>query len=224
MGTRRLAGWLWPLALLGTVQALAAEGHHAVDNALLLEEGRCEVEAWGTRARGGERLLHAGANCRVGPVEVGVASEYVRLDGESGTDWSVEAKWAMEVTEGFSIGAKIGPGWAAHVRPRYQGVAVAALATWEAREEIAVHLNLGRDFAHAARDQARYGAAVEWTPVRPWSLVAERYKEQDTHYARAGVRFFGGDDWSIDLSRAHRLAGPGVSQWTIGASFSFGVK
>lgn len=210
---------LFTLLVSAAGLAWSAGGHHAVDDAAILEPGQCEIEGWFSRAHGGERLLHAGAGCRVGPVELGAAGEYARADGSSQTGWGLEAKWATEVTEGFSLGVKAGPGWAAHVRPRYQGVSVSGLATWEARENLALHFNLGRDFVHQGDDQSRYGAAVEWSPVKNWSLVGERYKEEGTHFARAGVRWLGGEDWSVDLSRAQRLSGPGASAWTLGATF-----
>ena len=47
--------------------ALAAGGHHAVDDAAILSRGECEGETWFSGEAGGRRLLHAGTNCRVGP-------------------------------------------------------------------------------------------------------------------------------------------------------------
>src|SRR5678815_1677803 len=94
----------------------------------------------------------------------------------SQTAWGVEAKWATELADGFSIGAKADSVWAANRQPRYQGMSASALASWKAGKTVALHLNLGRDFIHAGDDQSRYGASVEWAPVQPWSLVAERYK------------------------------------------------
>lgn len=211
-------------ALCAAAPAWAAGGHHAVDDAAILEPGRCELEGWLARAHGGERLAHAGANCRVGPVEVGLAGEHARLDGASATGWGMEAKWAMQWREGLGIGAKIGPSWAAHARPRYQGTSVSGLATWQPREDVALHLNLGRDLVHRGGDLGRYGASVEWTAAPAWSLVAERYKEEGSHFVRAGVRFLGGGSWSVDLSRSHRLAGGGASAWTLGAAWAFGRR
>ena len=212
------------LALCAAGGAWAAGGHHAVDDAAILDEGQCELEGWFSRARDGERLVHAGANCRVGPVELGAAGEYARFEGESQTGWGLEAKWATEIADRFSIGAKVGPGWAAHVRPRYTGVSASLLASWKATDTVALHLNAGRDFTHAAADENRYGASVEWAPAPAWSLVGERYKEEGAHFVRAGVRFLGGESWSLDLSRSHRLSGPGVSAWTLGATWAFDRK
>lgn len=209
------------LAGAGALDAWAAGGHHAVDDAGILEAGQCELEGWASRALDGERLLHAGVNCRVGPVELGAAGEYARLSGASQTGWGVEAKWATAIRDGFSVGAKLGPAWASHVRPRYQGAALVGLATWQARDNVALHLNLGRDFVHRGEDEPRFGASLEWSPAKAWSLVGERYKEGGTHFARAGLRYLAGGDWSVDLSRSHRIAGPGSGAWTLGATWTF---
>jgi len=206
-------------ALFLCSSAFAAGGHHAVDDAAILEPGQCELEGWFSRARGGERLLHAGAGCRVGPLELGLASEYARQSGSSQTGWGLQAKWATEVSDKLSIGLALSPAWAAHLRPRYQGANLAGLLTWSASDSLALHANLGRDFVHGASDENRYGISAEWLPVQGWSLVAERYREAQSHFLRAGVRWLGGELWSVDLSRAQRLTGSGASNWTLGATW-----
>ncbi len=209
--------------LLASTGAWAAGGHHAVDDAAIKDAGDCELESWFSRATGNARLLHTGASCRVGPVELGLAGEYGRAGGASQTGWGVEAKWAHEIAEGFSIGAAVQSAWQARARPRYQGASVIALATWTPREDIALHLNIGRDFVHGGDDEKRGGIAVEWMPVKPWSFVAERYREQATHYVRAGARYAINATWTVDASRAQRLTGPAPSTWTVGLAYAFGL-
>ncbi|MDP3761462.1 MAG: hypothetical protein Q8R01_13195 [Ramlibacter sp.] len=196
--------------------AFAAGGHHSLDDAAILEPGACEAESWLARSRGGQRLLHAGGACRVGPVELGASAEYARQAGASETAYAVQAKWATELAAGVSAGLSLASGWQAHVRPRYQGVTLVALATWAARDDVALHLNLGRDFNHAGSDENRYGVSVEWAPRENWSLTAERYAEERTHFVRAGLRWAANADWTFDVSRAHRLRGPGESTWIVG--------
>ena len=213
--------WLLAAALL-TGTAWAAGGHHAVDDAAILDEGQCELEGWWTRTRGGERLLHAGAGCRVGPVELGAAAEHARQQGVSATGWGLQAKWATEVASGLSLGVSVSPAWQAHVRPRHQGTTAAALLTWLPSESLAIHANLGRDFVHRGGDANRSGAAIEWTPRTGWTLMAERYVEEHAHFLRAGVRWAFAEGWSADASRAQRLRGTGESSWTIGVTRQFG--
>lgn len=83
----RLLRALCATALVAAVTSdLAAGGHHAIDDAVILQRGACEIESWHARATDGERLLHAGVGCGLGLVEVGLARDYTRLAGatESG--------------------------------------------------------------------------------------------------------------------------------------------
>lgn len=59
------------LVLIASVpRARAAGGHHAVDDAAILEPGQCYIETWlGRETRGARRLLHAGPACRVAGVD-----------------------------------------------------------------------------------------------------------------------------------------------------------
>ncbi len=199
--------------------ALAAGGHHGVDDAAILEPGTCEVESWFTRAGAGERLLHTGAGCRVGPVELGVAAERARDPSGNSNGYGLQLKWAAEVAPGLSAGVTVSSGWQAHVRPRYQGTTVSTLLTWAVRDDLALHANVGRDLVHRASDSNRSGLAVEWMPMDGWSLTAERYAESATQFVRAGVRWNVGENFTLDLSRAHSLRGPVPSNWTLGATW-----
>jgi len=217
MALRGLAGAATLAACTG---AWAAGGHHAVDDASILDQGDCKVESWYSRG-GGERLLHLGTGCRVGPVELNGAVDHARGDGASQTGYGLQTKWATEVAPGFKAGLSLAASSQTHVRPRYQGSTLSTLFTWAARDDLAFHLNVGRDFLHRAPDQNRSGVAAEWAPVAGWSLVAERFLADQTHYARAGVRWALAEGWSVDLSRAQRLRGPGESNWTLGAIWQF---
>jgi hypothetical protein len=217
-GRARVLASAWLLA----ANAWAAGGHHAVDDAALLPPGACEQESWFTRVQGGGQLLHAGAGCRVGPVELAAAAEHARGAGPGETAWNLEAKWAHELVEGFSVGLDLQPVWQAHQRPRRAATQFAALASWTPRPDLALHLNLGREFVRRGADLPRHGIAAEWSPRPRWSLVGERYLEQRTQFARAGLRWAAGPSWSVDLSHAVRLSGPAPSTWTVGLSFSLG--
>jgi hypothetical protein len=215
-----IAWALLPLALLAAGPALAAGGHHSVDDATILPRGECEQESWFSREQGNTRALHAGVNCRLGPVELGVAGEHARGGGQdSETAWNAEVKWAHEIADGFSVGLDLQPVWQAHQRPRHAATRFAALATWSPNPELAVHLNLGRDFVRGGPDLAHHGVGVDWTPIPRWTFTGERFIEERTHFLRAGVRWAGGRLWTLDFSRAQRLSGPSPSNWTIGLTF-----
>lgn len=213
---------LWVAAIATGGGACAAGGHHALDDANMVDPGACELEGWLTGARAGERLLHAGAACRVGPIEVGLAAERLRQDGAGETAWQAQLKWATEVAPNLHAGFSITPAWQAR-RPRYEGVTALGLATWTPRDDWAVHANLGRDIARSGPGENRGGVSAEWLPGGGWSFTVERYREQGTHFARAGARRSIDDQWTLDLSRAQRLHGPAPSTWTLGVLRRFGT-
>ena len=205
------------LLALAESAAQAAGGHHDVDDANILARGECSQETWLVSAGGGQRRLHAGVNCRVGPVELGLAGEHQReSDPPSQNFWAPEVKWAREVAEGFSVGFDLQPIFQANARKHYVGFSAYAIATWSPRPDLSFHANFGRDFERGDAGQPRGGVAVEWQATPRWSFVAERFREQATHYLRGGVRWVGGHSWSVDLSHARSLAGPNPSRWTIG--------
>jgi hypothetical protein len=211
------------VALAGLAQgtATAAGGHFAVDDAVLLEPGHCGPETWWTHGQGSQDLLHGGMNCRVGPVELGGAVEHSRGPDGSETERNLEIKWARQVAERLSVGVDLQPTWQPHTQPRPDVTRAVLLATWRLREELALHLNLGRDFVPGGPDLARQGVALEWQPAKAWTVIADRYLDQGTNFLRTGVRWIGGDAWSLDLSRAQRLSGPAGSNWTLGFNYDF---
>ena len=85
-----------------------------------------------------------------------------------------------------------------------------------------LHANIGRDYLHDAH-QARSGVAADWTtPGGSWLFAVERYLENRTHFARAGVRWFASNEWTLEASRAQRLHGERPSNWTVAFTRSFG--
>lgn len=215
-------------ALLLTTFALsglpvhAAGGHYAVDDAEVMEDGRCKIESWYQRFSGAGRLLHLGAACGVGPLELGAATEPQREDGASTASHALGVKWATPVAPGLSAGLSATPVWQAHSRPRFQGTAANALLTWTPAENWRLHANLGRDFVRRGDDQARGGTAIDWTPGGgAWQLAAERYRQQGGHFVRAGLRWTSDSHWIVDLSRAVKRRGQGESVWTVGLTREF---
>lgn len=207
--------------LLFATAVMAAGGHHALDDAVILEPGACQLESWLTRPNDRQHLLHTGGGCRVGPIELSAAAERARDGASSQSAYQLQGKWATEIVPGLNAGLSLAGGWQAHVRPRHQVTTLVGLLSWFAREDLAGHLNLGRDFLRGQAGENRSGVSIDWT-VRPgWSLAGERYLEAGTHFARAGVRWAINESWSMDLSRAHRLRGPAASNWTLGATWQF---
>lgn len=215
--------WGAAAVLVGiTFQAQAAGGHHAVDDAAMLEPGQCQVETWVDRERGGGRsLVHLGPACRVGPVELSANLDRMHLDGNrTPLAAGPQLKWATQLSETLSVGAVVAATWQ-DARPRWAGRAVLVPVTWQPSPSLAVHLNLGRDFRRNEPSFNRSGAALEWTATPQWSLVAERFRESEAHFWRLGARYTLNDNLSLDLSRARGLGHSAPVWWTMGLNWLF---
>jgi hypothetical protein len=209
-------------ALACAPSAHAAGGHHAVDDASILEPGQCQVESWVDRENGGNRsTLHAGTACRVAGVELGLDVDRSHLAAmERLTMIGAQLKWARAWSKGSSFGLLVSSAWE-HPAARHAGTTVVVPLTWQPGENVAVHVNVGREFRHRARDGHRAGAEVEWAPLPAWSVIAERFTEDGTPFARAGARWTLTPAISVDLSRAQPLGGRGPAWWTFGVTWVF---
>lgn len=211
---------LLALAMPATVRA--AGGHHAVDDAAILDPGQCQIETWVDRERGGGRsLLHIGPACRIGAIELGLNLDRTRLSGAgTATAMGPQVKWAGAVADGWTVGVVASASWAQR-GSGYLGSAVVVPVTWQASDTVLLHLNAGRDFRAHAADETRAGAAIEWAPLPAWSFVAERFRESRRNYWRAGARWAFAPTWSIDVSRASTLDGSAPAWWTLGLTWAF---
>jgi len=208
--------------LASSAPALAAGGHHAVDDAALLEPGQCQLETWWDRESGGARsLLHAGSACRLRAVDLGLSLERVRVDSTGpSTVAGAQVKWTRAISDDWSAGAVLA--LAAHDRsPRFPGSTIVVPVTWQASETLLAHLNLGRDFRHHGPDKQRAGLALEWAPLSAWSLVAERFSEGGASFWRLGTRWTITLQSSLDLSRARSRDAGAASWWTLGYTWVF---
>lgn len=207
-----------------TSQAHAAGGHHAVDDAAILAPGQCEMEIWADRERHGSRtLFHAGPACRIGPVEVGLnADRFHETGAGSATFAGPQVKWAHAVTDTVGVGVLAATGWRDR-SPRVRSSLWLIAGTWQAHENLAVHVNLGKDFHRGGErpDTRRAGAAVEWAATPAWSFVAERFRESDTNLWRLGARYALSEGNSLDLSQARGLHGSAPPWWTLGVTWAF---
>lgn len=208
--------------------AHAAGGHHAVDDAAILEARSCVADAWVGDSR--TTLFHLGAACGVGPVELGLSAEHERSlnfnsDYPAQTGLGAEVKWAYNFDEEIGLGLSYGLGL--NARPFPPEYAVSSFnsmfswsPTWSSRREYAVHLNLGTDIvdhdAGGSEDYSRWGVALEWKPdsdrlpdmmtdMGQWSFVGERYRRFDADYLRLGFRIGVGRNGNIDISREQGL-------------------
>lgn len=202
--------------------AHAAGGHHAVDDANMLEEGQCKLEVWTERETGGARaLVHAGPGCRVGPVELDVNIERQKFAGLAGlTSVSPQVKWATSLNEQLSVGLVAGSSFTSQ-SPRYTGSTVYIPLTWHASDALLAHVNWGRDFQRGGPNQARGGLALEWTASAEWSFIVERFFQAGVSSARVGARWALMPGVSLDISRASTLGPSGPTWATVGVNWQF---
>ncbi len=214
------------VAMAATVAAAAraAGGHHAVEDAALLDPGQCQIETWWDRESGGARSLrHVGPGCRVGAVELGLNVDKVRQqDAVTTSITGAQVKWARALGADWSAGAVLGIAAQDH-EPRYLGGAIVVPVTWQVTEALLAHFNIWRDFRRGQPDTGRAGIALEWSPLATATLIAERFKEGGVNFKRAGARWASTPAISIDLSRARGMGmdGGAGAWWTLGLNWVF---
>ena len=204
------------------MSAHAAGGHHAVDDANMLDEGQCKLEVWAERETGGSRTLaHAGPGCRVGPVELDLNIERQKFAGLAGSNsFSPQVKWATSLNEQLNIGLVVGSSFTSQSLG-YTGSTVYIPLTWHASDALLAHVNWGRDFQRGGPNQARGGLALEWTTSAELSFIAERFLQSGANSARVGARWAVMPGLSLDISRASTL-GPAEPTWiTVGVNWQF---
>lgn len=206
---------------VAVLSAHAAGGHHAVDDASILEAGKCKLEGWVERETGGARTLqHAGTGCRVGQVELGLNLDREGQAGADTTSFGPQIKWVYAIHEAVSVGAVASIKFA-NQSPRYAGSTLVLPLSWRATSTLSAHLNWGRNFVRGATGQPRGGVSLEWVPTSSILLVAERFREADNNATRLGVRYALSPDLKLDLSRASSLHAGGASWWTAGLLWEF---
>lgn len=199
----------------------AAGGHHAVDDAAMLEVGSCKTEAWSAAGPAAARSVRAGAGCRVGAVELSLGTERLRDDGASVHAWGVQVKWAHELQPGLAVGLSLAPIWQGRSAQDYQGSVAMGLLSWEAAPDLRLHLNLGRQVRHRGQDASAGGLSLDWRILADLQAMVERYRVDNSHAARAGLRWTPAKGWALDASRAQPTSGRREPTWTLGVTREF---
>jgi len=198
-----------PLAALGllagtVLAARAAGGHFDVDDAAVLDPGRCLVESWLGRApKTDVDLAHLGSACRVGPVELGVNLDAVQTPDGGLRSAGPQLKWVADPLVG-SLSA--GFVWIVGFDLRRGGAPAQTLylpLTWHAGEHWAIHANVGADRGYSGAHTRRIGASAEWSATSEWTVIAERVQIAGLWSSRFGARASLAPQTSIDLSAAH---------------------
>lgn len=215
----RLATIAWIAGLALPLPALAAGGHHAVDDASIADPGQCALEAWGEHSRD-HRLQHAGGACRAGALELGLNLDRSTSPGEAAVrSLGLQLKTAGDLQPGLSVGATWTTTWQSGT-PRLAGHTALLLLTWQPRDDLALHLNLGREFPTQDPALTRHGLALEWQLTPRWQALAERWQDALGPQQRLGLRYTLSERLTLDLSRARGDHGRHPVWWTLGLNWA----
>lgn len=215
----RLATIAWIAGLALPLPALAAGGHHAVDDASIADPGQCALEAWGEHSRD-HRLQHAGGACRAGALELGLNLDRSTSPGEAAVrSLGLQLKAAGDLQPGLSVGATWTTTWQSGT-PRLAGHTALLLLTWQPRDDLALHLNLGREFPTQDPALTRHGLALEWQLTPRWQALAERWQDALGPQQRLGLRYTLSERLTLDLSRARGDHGRHPVWWTLGLNWA----
>lgn len=190
--------------------ACAAGGHFDVDDAAMLDVGRCQVETWiQRRPTSGIRTVHLGPACRLGPVEAGLAFDRTWDRGDArASSAGPQLKW---VVDPWFAGISAGLAWAAAFDLSRGGrplQTVYAPITWSVTDTLSLHLNAGRDWDASNRGSRRVGASLEWAATDRLTAIAERVSVTGAWTTRVGTRWTLTPTTSVDVSAA-RVTGAG---------------
>ena len=207
------------LACAGSV-ARAAGGHFDVDDASVLDPGRCLVEGWWLRApTAAADATHLGTACRVGAVELGFNLDRARAPDAGRSGAGPQLKWVASPLAGFSAGVA----YSASFDLDHRGAPVQTLYlpfTWRTADPVWMHANVGLDRDAPGNRTRRLGASVEWSTSERWTVIAERARIAAVWSSRLGARFSLNPSSSIDLSVAR--AGTDAGRlWGVGLNHEF---
>ena len=197
-----------------------AGGHFDVDDATMLDPGRCQVEAWVWRAVPAT-VSHLGPACRVGPVEIGLNIDRVASPGDGRSLLGPQLKWVLDpLVDKLSAGLV----WSASFDLTNRGRPAQTLYlpfTWWAAEKLWVHANLGLDRDPDGVRWRRQGLSGEWAASDRFTVIAERAKIVGEWTSRLGGRMNVSATLSVDLSAAR--VGPRAERvYVIGLNQEFG--
>ena len=193
--------------------------------------GSCQLESWTTHADS-ERAWTVAPACGLAPGwELGAdytrpqARSALRAEGGLALKWA-PAAWQLSSTAGLlNFGLKLSGAWRQPAHAGWQSAqqGVAALATLQAHDAWALHLNLGLARDHGSRSRAtQLNLALVWTPRDPWQLFAEvQANSKRTVFggtlATAGARWWlNKDTLGLDLTAARESGVHGATVWTLG--------
>jgi hypothetical protein len=204
--------------------AHAAGGHYRVDDADVVEFGRCQVETWYSRASGDNWETVVAPACHfVRDLEVTLEWNTVRDEGERGGSLVLEAKRLLPERARGRLLSSVVAGTSYETRNgEFKNVYLYVPASLDAADALTLHANLGWRWEEADGHLTIWGAAAEWRALPHLHLIGEVFGDgRGRSGQQVGLRPVLIDDrLHLDIAVAwDRLAGPEGSTW-----FTFAVN
>lgn len=203
--------------------AHAVGGHYAVDDAALVEPGRCELEGWYARADGdNDDYTVVGACNPWGNLELGLGASRLQTAGERDTVAEVGAKLLFrELTPGgFGWGLAVATTYGGALE-RLEGAAAYLPLSVDVAEGLVLNYNLGWAHERDGDDAAIWGVNGIYQLAPGWGLIAEAY---GTHRGgtelQAGLRYEIGPA-RLDLGYGRARADSDDDWYTLGLGWAF---
>ena len=199
------------VAVSSATTGQAAGGHFAVDDATILEPGMCQLEVWRDSADQIGSLWHVDPACRVGPVELAVNVDLLRVrERPSQTAFGPQVKWAGAIDDRINVGLVASATWRV-ATPQYVGATLYAPLTAQLSESLRAHFNVGRDWLRDGASFAHAGVALEWQALPAWAVIVERFRQAGGDFARVGAHWQASEAIGFDLSRTRGLGAAAAS-------------
>ena len=208
------------LAMIVCGEAHAAGGHFDVDDAYVLDPGRCQVESWLVRLpRSGGAVQHVGPSCRAGMVEVGFNADRLSLRDGLTLGVGPQFKWVSgSWRDLLTIGLACSATWNTSAGKLAESCYVPA--SWLVVDGLWLHANAGVDRARSGGTTKRQGGSAEWAVDGRLTLLVERIRFDRQGSARLGARWTLAPTISLDGSVA-RIGTERMRTFTLGLNVEF---
>jgi hypothetical protein len=220
---RAMTAFIGASAVTVVPASFASGGHYGVDDATLIDPGRCQVEAWYARAAADEDDVTVVPACNLtGNLEISLGLSRVRNQGERDTILELAVKTLMREPEvghlGWGVAAATAWGGALE---RREGAVVYVPATYAFNEVVTVHANAGWSIERDAPNAAIWGIAGNYAFTAQLALIAEIH---GTHRGgselQIGLRYEAGDG-TLDIGYGRMRANAGDDWLTVGLGWTF---
>jgi hypothetical protein len=236
--------WTLAAVLLGAAPAVAAGGAFAVDDAAVDEPGACKVESWMAFASNQDFIGVISPACVANlgrPVELGVAYQRSRADGEWGSTLGLKAKTNIIPVETGKIGVGFSIGVPTDLLTRQiTGFSATIPLTFQVSEMFKLNANLGWLYERTNNHLSwlTWGAGFEWQFVPKLTLIGEAFGQLGNlpmvdpgdplppnsirePRVQAGLRFTPVEALDLDLIFGRNITGENASWVTLGANIRF---